>query len=354
MKQKTAVFVALGTLLAMSPLRAMAHGSFDILISSTASGGGALKAEYDFAGVSRVDYTTTLGGNAIYTGIEPAFDLLAADEPLESSYVLTAGTEVSLQITGIDAGKTSVKIDTTVLSAVGNSVSFGTVPFAHTHPQLQLQLALPEGEFGEGSISFKLTSTTPAYSESEIYTLKISNGPLAHFDYDPGTYASKSVACQQLVGAQVSSFTKKRFTYLRACLDKVQVYAAKAALTTPPATLTAAQKAAEKACADASGTGPDAKTMLGKIAAAQAAAFTAIKKKCGTPNPPTVPATASGDLADDDITQLLGLAACRTDELAAGTYGGAREHFATYTARASQGGNALDTYFPCLFATASE
>jgi len=354
MRRYIVALVVAGAALLAGAIQVRAHGIYNMLMGSTASGGGALKLDYDFSSVSRVAFAASVGGFSLYTGIEPAFELLAADDPQSSSFVLSNGTDVSIQITAIDIGKTSVKIGDTVLSQVGDSVLLGTVPFDHVHPELQLQLTLPEGQLGEGSLSFKLTTTSGAYTTSQVYTLKISNGPLAPIDYDTTAYGAKSVACQKQVGAQVSAFIAKKFSYLRPCLDKLQVYKAESELTTPPSNLAGAQAAAEKACADAQGAGPDAQTMLGKITAAQAAAFRAIQKKCGTPNPPTVPNTASGDFSDDDINQQLGFAGCRVEELAAGAYGGARLEFAGFTARASQGGQTLDTYFPCLYTTASE
>ncbi len=120
------------------------------------------------------------GPVSLYSGTIPAFDLLAADEPSEPSYTITAGTQVTLTITGIDAGTTAMKIGTTQLAAVGDSVVLGTVPFPHTHPEYQLQLTLAEGEYGEGRISFRLSASGPTtYAQSEIYTLKISNRALA-------------------------------------------------------------------------------------------------------------------------------------------------------------------------------
>jgi len=328
------------------PLRAHAHGSFNMLISSTASGGGALQVEYDFSTVARLGFSTSLGGFSIYTGLEPAFELLAEDEPAEPSFVVSNGTDISVEITAIDFGKTSMKVGSTVLAAVGDSALFGTVPFDHVHPELQLQLMLPEGEFGEGTISFKITTTSGAYTESEPYVLKLSNGPLPPLDYDPTAFAKDSVKCQQTVGKVVKKLIGKEFGILSKCLDKVQVFKAKSELTTPPSDLAKAQATAEQACADASGTGPDSKTVLGQLAAARAAAATAIADACS--------GTGSGDLSDDDISQQIGFASCHVEQLAAGAYGGAKTELAEFTARASQGGATLDTYFPCLYATASE
>ena len=356
MRTLVVAFTIIAGALVARPAQVQAHGTYNMLIGSTASGSGALKIDYDFSSVSRVGFDSTVGGFSVDTGTEPAMELLPADDVPNSSYVLNNGTDVSVVITAIDAGKASVVINSTVLSHIGDSAALGTESptFDHVHPQLQLQLTLPEGQFGEASISFKLKNLAAIYADSQIYTLKISNGPLAPIDYDTTAYGAKSVTCQKTVGAQVSAFVTKKLTLLRACLDALQVYKAKSELTTPPPTLATALVAAEKICANAAGTSPDTKTMLGKLAAAQTAAFTAIRKKCAAPNPPAVPASASGDFSDDDISQQLGFAGCRVEELVAGAYGGARAELALITARASQGGKTLDTYFPCLYTTASE
>jgi len=370
MKKLVVGFSIMAVALVVQPAQVRAHGIYNMLIGSTASDSGTLKLDYDFSSVARVGFDHTVGGVSVYSGIEPAFELLKADDAVTPSYVLASGTDVNVVVTGIDDGNLSIQIinldnsTTYTLAHVGDTALLGVVgpgntldpsaPDPHVHPTLLLQLTLPEGQFGEASVSFKLTTASSTYTASPIYTLKVSNGPLAPIDYDTTAYGAKSVTCQKTVGAQVSKFAAKKFALLRPCLDKLQVYKALSELTTPPAGLATALAAAEKACANASGATPDTTTMLGKLAAAQAVAFTAIQKKCGAPNPPTVPNSASGDFSDDDIHQQLGFAGCRVEEVVAGAYGGARAEMALIAARASQGGKTLDTYFPCLLTTASE
>ncbi len=165
-------------------------------------------------------------------------------------------------------------------------------------------------------------------------------------DYDTSAYDSKNVKCLSKASKEGGKFASKTHDLLSQCLDKVQVYEAKAALATPPGNLAAVLAVAEKACADASGTGPDAGTLLGKIAAARAAALTAIQKACGT--------AGSGLFSDDDIAQHLGLLSCRAQELVGAAYGLGKAELGTFVARASQGGEPLDQYFPCLFLTGAE
>jgi len=327
------------------PTLARAHGDAVITLASTASGGGALAADYEFESVSRVSFSASFGPVSLYTGIFPAFEPLAADAA--PFYALATGTQVSIQITAVDDGVTSMKIDTTVLSHVGDTAVLGTMPFPHTHPQYQLQLNLPEGEFGEGRISFKLLASGPTtYADSPVYTIKISNGPLAPPDYDTASYDKANVKCYSKVGKAVAKFVKAEQVLLGKCLDKVQAYEAGLALTAPPSNLASLQAAAEKACADAGGTGPDSDTMLGRIEAARAKAQAAMQAACG--------ASGSGALSDDDITQQLGLVSCRVQELTAATYGLAHSELEELAVRPSQGGDTVTDHLPCLFLTASD
>jgi len=344
--------VAMGIVMGLGVLAtataALAHGTTVMFISSTADGGGALKLDYDFGAVARLSYNTTILGVSLYSGTVPAFEPVATDAAAESSYVLDTSTQVRVEITGIDEGKVSMKLGAApTLTTVGQSAVIGTMPFGHTHPQLQLQLALPEGEFGEGRISFRLTATGPTgYAPSAIYTLKLSNGPLPVPLLDAATEDTASVKCLTKAGKAVGKFASTKQSLLRKCLDKVVAARAKAALTVPPATLAAAQAKAEEACADATGAGADEKTMLGRIAAAQSVAKATIQKACGS--------AGSNDVTDDDIMQHLGLAGCRAEEIVAATYGTAKADLEAMPVRPSQGGDALSDHLPCLFNTATE
>lgn len=345
MKTRGIGLLGLGLCLLL-PAAAHAHGTAEMVLGSTADGGGDLALEFEFDhAVARVSYDTTIGGISLYSEIIPAIEPLAADEA--SLFVLDNSTAVTLEVTAIDEGKVSMKIGATTVNSVGDTVAVGTMPFGHTHPTYSLQLALPEGSFGEASIAFRLHSTGPtSYGDSPIYTLRISNGVLPVPDYDTSAYDAKSVKCISTANKQARLFASKVMTYLDGCLTKVQIFAAKSALTSPPANLGALETAAEKACADAAGSSPDSPTLLGKIAAAQAKAAAAIDKDCG--------AAGSGDYTADDISQFLGLASCRAQELTTAAYGVGREQIEEYAVRASQGGDTLGDHLTCLNLTATE
>lgn len=345
----TTIAIAAAGLLACGVALAQPHAG-DMIVGSTADAGGALAIEYDFSAKVKTAFSAEIAGTSIYTATEPGFDALDMDEPLESFFVLDDGTQVGVEITHIDAGKTAMKINAVTLDSVGDAVVLGTqgaVPPGdlHHHPEFQLLLMLPAGEFGEGSISFKLTTTSLAYTESAEYTITLTNGHLAGVEYDAAAYDSASVACQKTVAKQVGKLTAATYKLLAKCLDKVQSWKAKEAAANPGAA--SAQAAAEVACADATGSGPDAKTMLGRIQTAEQKAVDGIAEKCG--------ATGSGDYSEtNDVTAHVNLAQCRTEELISASYGFAQANLASFTARASQGGNPLDQSFPCLVPQAEE
>jgi hypothetical protein len=322
------------------PTVAGAHGFTETMsIASSADGGGALVVDFKFTTVARPSFSATVATTDVYTGAVPGFEALAFDDVASSLYVLTAGTVVTLEVTGLDAGKTAVKIGSTVLDQVGESAVLGTAPIGHTHPEWQL--LLEAGDVGEGSVSFKLTTTAPAYGDSEIYTVKLANGHLKPFAWNTSSYDDAAVDCQTAVGKAVPKFEAKVTSSLRNCLGRIAALQAKEALTTPPADLENARNAAEKACAGEPGTAPE-KTTLGKIEAARAKAADGINARCGS----FIDETALEDHLDT--------ASCRAQELLAAIYPGAAEGLNAFESQASQGGEQLDHFFPCLVATIGE
>lgn len=334
---------ARGALLAVACLArgasAFAHGgNHDIIeIGSQANGSGALKTTFDFHLAVRATLSLALPGATVYTASQPSFDVLPADDAAQPIYVLNNGTNVRLEILAVDAGKTALKIGSTVLDQPGESELIGTQPFAHLHPEIQLVLQLPPGEFGEGRITFRLTSTTPGYTASEPYTLVISNAHLKAPGYAaiPGEYDAAGVSCATTAAKESAKFGAKKHQILSGCLAKIQVLAAREAAGLDG---TSAATAATAACAKT--TGLDEGTMLGKIEAARAKALDKIAKKCG--------AAGSNDFSNDEIGALLGLAGCRAEEQVAAAFNGARAALDNFTARVSQGGGPLDGSFPCM------
>ena len=337
-------------LLAFSTQAHAFHNGDLAIGATTASGGsgGALAIGFDFSTVIGVSYDTTVGPTSIYSATEPGFDALDVDVPAESLYQLDPNTEVGIEITAIDAGKIAMKFDinsvVTVLDSVGDTVVLGTKDQLppldiHHHPAWQLLLMLPAGEFGEGSVSFKMIYVSgPTYTESAIYTLHVSNGSLAPVEYDTVAYDTASLKCLKTSSKEVGKLQASSRKVLAKCLDAVQVVKAR---TAAGLDATSASAAAESVCADAAGVGLDAKTMLGQLAAIRQKAFDKIQKACG--------AAGSNEQSDEAISAHLGLAACRTQEVVTAEYNGAKEDLEAYTVRVSQGGDALTNHLPCVF-----
>lgn len=356
MRRTSSLLSILALLAVTRPLHAQLSTG-DMMVASTAPHGGALALNFDFRQKARASFDTSLGGFNIYTVTDPGFKGLTPDDP--PFYRLDDGTSISIEVTGIDDGVAAMQITdidppNTVyyLQHVGDVAHIGTmaniVEPLHNHPISKLFLMLPEGAFGEGRISFKVTQTagSTAYTESPIYTLRIDNGELTRVDYDVNQLDKASLACQSTVGKSLQAYSTQALGLLQGCLNKAEAYNAQAALTVPPASLAAALAAAQGACMDPSPAAPDSKTLLGKIQAARDKAIAAVEKKCGTApgvaiDGKAIPASASGDLTHDQITGTIGLATCRIEEMLSAAYADAAGDFGLFTVRPSQGGRCV-------------
>lgn len=333
MTKRLAALAVASLTLATTATPSRAQHAGDMTVASTADGGGALTIEFAFDTVIPVTFLTAVAGTSVYTATEPGFDTLAADEPLEGLWVLDDATQVSVEITALDPGTTAMSLNGTVLDAVGESVVLGTQGAApphdlHRHPELQLLLMMAPGEFGTGTIAFKLTTTSGSYTESESYTLTLSNGHLAPIEYDTGAYDKASVGCQKTIGKEAKGFLSAKYQTLAKCLDKFQVVEA---LEAAGADTTSAEAAVAGACGQ---------KMLDKIAGVRAKAEAKITDRCG--------AAASADHGAESIAAHLGFVGCRVEELVSASYPGAQG----LLAELSVGGHPLDESFPCLVPTA--
>lgn len=155
------------------------HG--DIAIGSTQQGGGALAVEYEFTQEVEVSFSQCIGGSGetcdggivLYSSEAPGFAPLESDEPDESFYVLDEGTLVSLERTAGDAAA-SFFFGGVNLGDTGDSVLLGTA-LEGLHQHGEWQLALPGGTEPAGpyALGLKLTTSTPAYVESEEFMVMI-------------------------------------------------------------------------------------------------------------------------------------------------------------------------------------
>jgi hypothetical protein len=152
----------------------------EIFAASSSDGGGALlaHAEFDEAVVIPLFFSDCLGGSdasctggtRVYTAVNPGIEPLDESEPDEGTYVLADNTTVALEVTAIDPGLT-IRYGDTVLQNVGDHVDLGTTP--QFHADLQPQIALPNDALRKTYVvSLKLTTTSPAYTASDVFALK--------------------------------------------------------------------------------------------------------------------------------------------------------------------------------------
>jgi hypothetical protein len=153
---------------------ALAHetGVPFMFVGSTAAGGGALALEHSFDQPIVATESAQVGGFVLYTADDPSF------EPPEDEdgdlFFLTDGTTVSVEIAAVgDADTVAMKLAGVELDHVGASVVLGTAPTLHQHPEWQL--TLPEGASDCQPIAFRLTTTSPAYTASAVYTAYVTN-----------------------------------------------------------------------------------------------------------------------------------------------------------------------------------
>ncbi len=150
----------------------------DLSIYSSQAGGGQLVADYDFgekiAVSDRLGFP--VGGDRYYASANPGYGSPSGSIPGESLFAVASGTSISFEIVALDAG-VSVKWGSTVIDAPGESATIGTVDL-HVHPEYQL--VAPDGVTGDYNLSFRLTTSAPAYADSPVYTFVLTNA-----DEDP-------------------------------------------------------------------------------------------------------------------------------------------------------------------------
>ena len=345
MKHLTITVAAFGALALFAAPAFAQHEHADLLIGSDASGSGNLVIDYPFDERPLVRVTDSGAPVGLFTAGDPGFAQVEADEPAESVFTLPAGKEISLEVVAID-DIASLKMDNGVdgpfffpfdgdtyrIGLIGNGVcNEGTMlctagdigapctesadcttltPSIHNHPEYQLLLLSDPEQFAEARVTFKLTNTGggATYGPSPLYTLTITNGPLPGLEIEENP--SQGVArtkCQKGVAGAVRSLTGAQYKLLGKCLDAV--LAAEHLGKSPDA--------AAKAC---SPDGLDAKSLAGRMAAAQTKAEAKIAASCGTLTGASEPFTLQ------QVRTHLGMASCRTQELAGAAYSESFEH----------------------------
>jgi len=191
MKARLAVALALNLGLVGGAIPAAAQHAGDYVIASSADGGGTLMAitvdpallqsSADIRTRIHALACTPLTGVEVCSGTDPGFDSWPVDETPVAGvtyFPLAAGTIVDLEVVAIDAD-TFLQLRGDTLDAAGKVGRIGTQSTEeggmHVHPAWSL--VAPEGTLAERQVSLRLTSPSPAYGASSIYTLTITNDP---------------------------------------------------------------------------------------------------------------------------------------------------------------------------------
>ena len=318
-----------------SPARA--HHVTDFLMSTPPGGGDSLIIAYEFdTTVAPLSFSYQLGTTTIYSGTNPGFDAADGDEYLNGVpyTVFPPGVAISVELVDNDGGRTAMKLNGTTLAQPGDHVLLGTSGGQppgdlHHHPEWLLFADAEPGHYAEGVISFRLTTTTPPYTASRTYTLRLSNGHLPPPDFAADRYDAKSVACQAAVGRAVDPYVHAVYGALRRCLDRLVTVRA---LGIAGRNVTAASGEAGRACVP----------MVEKLDHLRARATASIARACST--------KGSGDFTDDEIAEHLEMARCRMEEIASASYFRAQTYINALAAK----GQSLRAYFPCVFRTSGE
>jgi hypothetical protein len=168
-----ALLVAVVLLLARGTSSACV-GAACMQIWSTADAGGALTVQWDFSQKVQTfeSFCTMDRSTCLYSTIDPGFMAPADDVPGEGYYRLLDGTRVRIEIVSIEAGL-SLNVNGQKLSKPGDSALLGTMPTIHNHPSWQL--LVPGEQFGDRSLAYKLTTDSPAYADSRVFDVVITN-----------------------------------------------------------------------------------------------------------------------------------------------------------------------------------
>lgn len=354
-KKMVVATLCLSVLLAASA-RAHTQGLMFIGKDQADPSHGNLKIEYEFRRhVAGLDWA---GFGNLFETLDLGFGAAEDDPP--HVFELDLNTDVAMEIIHLDPG-VQVELNSNVITAPGTYL-IGTHDQTganiensglHNHPYFRLNLN-SDHEFGEGLVVFRIVQGTngPGYGASPTYVVHLSNGYLAEVNYGTGpTIDQASLKCQKAVQSAGQKYFVKVHKAIGKCLDKIANWKARQAAGHPSATVAQAQ--AEKACADASGSGPDAQTLLGKLATFEAKAVSDAQMKCGAPNGTTmdgrtIPPTASNDFSERELRTHLGLLRCRAEEALGAAYAHVLHDLEMFPVRPSQGGNPLAEYLPCL------
>jgi hypothetical protein len=307
--------------------QARAQHSHTMAIESDASDGGQLQLGWDFDGTP-IARTSDAGLAGVFTGNVPGLNDGAGDGT--STFPLSDGTDVDVEVTAMDAGLRWI-FPSGTLEEAGDSTFEGTMPNMHNHATFELNTT-DANQFAEGRISFRVVESTAVpfgYTPSDVKTLIVSNGYLPPFE----TASATDLRCQKAVAGAAGGFSAKTYQALGKCLDAALAHVM---LGRP------AKPALQKCGVDEA----DARSLFNLIATEKGKAVSKIARQCGALSDSSLPYTES------QINTHLGMVQCRAEELAGAAYNHAADLIGDVLEAAGKGDHHdVQHAFPCMKAS---
>lgn|GEM_PF-1037755 len=151
------------------PLGATQHR--DLLIAALGDGEPRLALLQGADLDADASLSSSFGGVDLFSATEPGFNALVRADLPAAMRPLERGAEVEIEIVALDPG-VSVVVVGRRLGAPGDRARIGAAPDLHVHPSWQL--VVPPGASGDGSVTFRLVSSSPRYAASSPVRLEIA------------------------------------------------------------------------------------------------------------------------------------------------------------------------------------
>jgi hypothetical protein len=347
------------------------HGAADLTIIADGPGAGAtLEIEYPFdeRNSIRVTPIDPINFPGIFSSTTPGF--IPGEGDGASEFELAVPTEIEVELVGkrgdvsftvagngtiatpgetVLIGTHSCQLDVDMVCE--NGTNDGTVCLndgactgggtctaicepdssgLHNHGEFIIDLMTPDSlTFGEGEITLQINegSTGVGYLSSEPVTLKVSNGPLPGLEPANEDEAKTDNKCRKAVVTAVTSHIKKRYQLLGKCLDaifaaeqlgkKEATAVARCDVDTPTCSVAGTFCLKDDQCPMGEVCNGNTKSLVAAIRKDFNKQIEKLDKACDKNTP-----GAFGPFTSSNIHTHLGMAGCRTEELAGATYNG--------------------------------
>lgn len=149
-----------------------------IELGSAADGAGQLTGKLDFDGTQELPLADCVGGTGdeceggtrLFSDTNPGFLPIAEDDAEHPIFTLPDGVPVTLEIVAI-ADALSLRVGEATLDSPGQTLSLGSTPEIHTHPEYLLAIPGGGGPAGEYELTVRLTTNAAPFTTSDDITI---------------------------------------------------------------------------------------------------------------------------------------------------------------------------------------